>query len=188
MAIIRKYEARVLQAMIEMGGMEKPLHVTGLDSDDNRTIKSKLGCGTELIRRSITELRANGLVQRAAKGRWLVSSTDYKILNERPDVTPEMVQELRDKGMAWETIGKKLGVSKGKARSMIDPEYGKKWVKERDREYARKRYLYSLGSEYKPEKIERPVLIDTRNLTQILMGDPIPNDPRRALQSSQGVL
>lgn len=175
---IRAYEARVLEAIKEMGGLERPIHATGEVSDDSRALRKKLdNCSRELVRKAVTELKANGLLKKVGVGKFIVVPAEYETLDKMgKDISPEEVLKLREEGLSWDKIARRLKAARHRVRSLVDPEFAEKWERER----AQLKILDSLGITPKP-KVERPILVDTRDLTGILMGDPIPNDPRRKI-------
>lgn len=92
-------------------------------------------------------------------------------------------KRLREEGLSWPAIDQRLGKKRGWIRRRIDPVFAEKGRMAGRSHYDKygKKYTEPLTAE---ELEERIALIptqedDTRDLTGRLMGDPIPNDPRR---------
>jgi len=180
MSRIRRSEERVYKEMIALGGKHRGLHISKAKakdiSGDTYHLLRKLDIRGETLCKAVTELRANGLLKRVGKGHWQVVEKEYMVIGVREDVTPEKVQKMRDKGMSWDSIGRALKINGHRAKAMVDAEYAKHYKEYNKRRNAQRRMLYDSDREtvFRP-KIIRPTLVDTRDLTGILMGDPIPD-------------
>lgn len=98
--------------------------------------------------------------------------------------------QLRDKGVSYREIGRRLGFSGDSIHRAIDPEFAehKKTTCNRARRRRREaepklaRYAHiAEKDEIRADAAARLAEIppDTRDLTGIMFGDPIPGDPRR---------
>lgn len=117
-----------------------------------------------------------------------------------PTLTHGQIAEARkllSKGWTYNRLAKHFGVGFSTMKIRLDPEYGAR-VKDQWRERGRKkaetgaRAYYSRSPAAEPHLADRSTTAkldalkrlaeippDTRDLTGILCGDPIPNDPRR---------
>jgi len=106
-------------------------------------------------------------------------------------ITPELLEEakrLRFKGMSYREIGDTIGFSSTTVHRALDDGYARR---RREQINLARRFRDTGMPSSSPRRVE-PVSIkadvearlaeiptDTRNLTALILGDPIPNDPRR---------
>jgi hypothetical protein len=95
-------------------------------------------------------------------------------------------EQLRADGTSWESISQQLGQTKSWIRYRIDPSYKELRRKQCSQVFAGidhscmpSRAVPPLNEQQLRERLSL-VPKDTRDLTGRLMGDPIPNDLRRA--------
>jgi hypothetical protein len=93
-----------------------------------------------------------------------------------------MARAMRADGLSYREIGAGLGISESKVRRILDPRLAER-AGERDRRRQRDAVarpslqVVERAAELRARKREIPE--DTRSLTALLCGDPLPNDRRR---------
>lgn len=90
----------------------------------------------------------------------------------------EKAKALRAEGLSWDAIGKKLDLYPSSLRERLCPEYKARKKEERRQRWEREKHKIA-STRYVRPKNEPPVpkiprIQDTRDLTGVMCGDPLP--------------
>ena len=90
----------------------------------------------------------------------------------------QRMRNMRDRNIPWHKIGEAFGVHRDVVRRRIDPEWVEErnstWKKPNGKEAPKREWITGRAVDKMAERLREQIPEDTRNLSQILMGDPIP--------------